>query len=77
MSDELEGGCQCASRVLFALRHADLLHGRLHSGAHRHYDRKSRRARVSPALHYWDSDRLPWIEFADHLSRYAEFPPTE
>ena len=34
-------------------------------------------ARVSPALHYWDSERLPWAEFADHLPRYAEFPPTE
>ena len=34
-------------------------------------------ARVPPALHYWDSERLPWVEFADNLPRYAEFPPTE
>jgi len=34
-------------------------------------------ARVPPALHYWDSERQPWVEFADHLPRYAEFPPTE
>ena len=33
--------------------------------------------RVPPTLHYWDSTRLPWVEFADHLPRYAEFPPTE
>ena len=33
--------------------------------------------RMPPALHYWESERLPWVEFADHLPRYAEFPPTE
>ena len=32
---------------------------------------------VSPALHYWDSKRLPWVEFADGLPRHAEFPPFE
>ncbi len=30
---------------------------------------------VTPALHYWDSKRLPWIEFADRLPKHAEFPP--
>ena len=32
---------------------------------------------VSPALHYWDSKRLPWVRFADTLPRHAEFPPFE
>ena len=32
---------------------------------------------VSPALHYWESERLPWVHFADQLPRYPEFPPTE
>jgi hypothetical protein len=30
---------------------------------------------VPPALHYWDSKRLPWVKFADDLPRYPEFPP--
>ena len=30
---------------------------------------------VGPALHYWDSKRLPWVRFADDLPRHAEFPP--
>lgn len=33
--------------------------------------------RVPPALHYWDSKRLPWLKLADDLPRYSEFPPTE
>ena len=32
---------------------------------------------VAPALHYWDSKRLPWIQFADDLPRHAQFPPFE
>ena len=32
---------------------------------------------VAPALHYWDSKRLPWVRFADGLPRFPEFPPTE
>ncbi len=32
---------------------------------------------VAPQLHYWDSKRLPWLEFADGLPRHAEFPPTD
>jgi hypothetical protein len=32
---------------------------------------------LRPALHYWDSKRLPWIQFADDLPRHAEFPPFE
>lgn len=31
----------------------------------------------APSLHYWDSKRLPWMEFADGLPRYPEFPPSE
>jgi hypothetical protein len=34
-------------------------------------------ARLAPTLHYWDSKRLPWVEFADRLPRHAEFPPFE
>jgi hypothetical protein len=34
-------------------------------------------AAVPPALHYWDSKRLPWMKIADDLPRYPEFPPTE
>jgi hypothetical protein len=30
---------------------------------------------VPPALHYWDSKRLPWMRFADKLPKYPEFPP--
>ena len=32
---------------------------------------------VPPTLHYWESERLPWVHFADQLPRYPEFPPTE
>jgi hypothetical protein len=28
-------------------------------------------------LHYWDSERLPWVRLADDLPRHAEFPPFE
>jgi hypothetical protein len=34
-------------------------------------------ARVEPALHYWESKRLPWMHLADALPRYPEFPPQE
>jgi hypothetical protein len=30
---------------------------------------------LRPALHYWDSRRLPWMKVADGLPRHAEFPP--
>ena len=30
---------------------------------------------LAPALHYWDSKRLPWMKFADDLPKYPEFPP--
>jgi hypothetical protein len=33
--------------------------------------------RLPPALHYWESKRLPWVHFADVLPRHAEFPPFE
>lgn len=33
--------------------------------------------RVNPTLHYWDSRRLPWVQFADDLPKFPEFPPTE
>lgn len=32
---------------------------------------------VVPTLHYWDSKRLPWVQFADDLPRFPEFPPME
>lgn len=32
---------------------------------------------VPPALHYWDSKRLPWLRIDDALPRFPEFPPTE
>ena len=32
---------------------------------------------VPPALHYWDSKRLPWMHMTDGLPRYPEFPPQE
>lgn len=34
-------------------------------------------AAVSPAFHYWESKRLPWLRIDDALPRHAEFPPTE
>jgi hypothetical protein len=30
---------------------------------------------VPPALHYWDSKRLPWMKFGDDLPKFPEFPP--
>lgn len=33
-------------------------------------------AAVPPALHYWESKRLPWLQFADSLPKYPEFPPS-
>jgi len=32
---------------------------------------------LPPALHYWDSKRLPWMKFADDLPKYPAFPPVE
>ena len=32
---------------------------------------------LPPTLHYWDSKRLPWVQFADELPRYPVFPPME
>jgi hypothetical protein len=32
---------------------------------------------VEPALHYWESKRLPWMRFADDLPKHPEFPPVE
>lgn len=32
---------------------------------------------LAPALHYWESERLPWLQFADPLPRYPGFPPME
>ncbi len=32
---------------------------------------------VPPALHYWESMRLPWMHFSDQLPRYPGFPPVE
>ena len=32
---------------------------------------------LPPSLHYWESKRLPWVQFADALPRHAEFPPFE
>jgi len=32
---------------------------------------------LSPALHYWDSKRLPWMRFADDLPKHPDFPPFE
>lgn len=30
---------------------------------------------IAPAMHYWDSRRLSWVEPARGLPRHAEFPP--
>lgn len=30
---------------------------------------------VQPTLHYWHDRHLSWIDFADQLPRYPEFPP--
>lgn len=32
-------------------------------------------ARVAPAFHYWDDERLPWLKFDDGLPRHRQFPP--
>jgi|SRR5688572_4447596 len=32
---------------------------------------------MPPAFHYWDTKRLPWMQFADGLPRHPEFPPQE
>jgi hypothetical protein len=32
---------------------------------------------LTPALHYWDSKRLPWVRFDDDLPKHPEFPPFE
>ncbi|MFC3550432.1 GFA family protein [Lysobacter cavernae] len=32
-------------------------------------------ARVPPAFHYWESERLPWLQLGDALPRHREFPP--
>jgi hypothetical protein len=32
---------------------------------------------LAPTFHYWDSKRLPWVEFADRWPRHAEFPPVD
>ena len=34
-------------------------------------------AAFTPSFHYWDSKRLPWLQFSDPLPKYAEFPPVE
>lgn len=33
--------------------------------------------RVAPSFHYWDSERLPWMQAADGLPRHAGFPPVD
>jgi len=30
---------------------------------------------LAPTLHYWDSERLPWLHLADDLPQFPEFPP--
>ena len=32
---------------------------------------------ITPSFHYWDSKRLPWVQFADQLPRHPGFPPVE
>ena len=32
-------------------------------------------ALLAPTLHYWDTERLPWLHVADDLPRFPEFPP--
>ena len=32
---------------------------------------------MAPTFHYWESERLPWLQLSDELPRYREFPPTE
>ena len=30
---------------------------------------------LAPTLHYWDSERLPWLQLGDDLPHFPEFPP--
>lgn len=30
---------------------------------------------LAPTLHYWGSERLPWLHLADDLPQFPEFPP--
>ena len=59
---------RCGTQISFTAEHlpglVDITIGRLDDPS-----------RVPPALHYWESKRLPWVHFADQLPRYAEFPP--
>lgn len=32
---------------------------------------------ITPTLHYWHSEHLPWARFADDLPRYPDLPPFE
>ena len=32
---------------------------------------------LPPSLHYWETKRLPWVQFVDTLPRHAEFPSFE
>ncbi len=32
---------------------------------------------VKPELHYWHSEHLAWVEFADGLPRHPQFPPMD
>ncbi|MFI8482300.1 GFA family protein [Pseudomonas sp. NPDC078700] len=32
---------------------------------------------ITPTLHYWHSEHLPWVRFADDLPRYPDLPPFE
>jgi hypothetical protein len=32
---------------------------------------------LAPQLHYWDRNRLSWLQFSDALPRYPEFPPQD
>lgn len=34
-------------------------------------------AAVAPAFHYWDSERLPWLQPGDGLPRHPAFPPMD
>jgi len=34
-------------------------------------------ARLAPAFHYWDAERLPWLKTGDALPRHAGFPPMQ
>jgi hypothetical protein len=33
-------------------------------------------SQVPPSLHYWETERLPWLQLGDRLPRYPEFPPS-